>query len=594
MPPTTLRVMWRRLWPHLSRRRKIQFGLLLVLSVFAAFMEVFSLGAMLPFLGVLVSPEGIFQNARAQIVINFLGVSSANELLLPMTLLFIFAVISASCVRLLLVWANTRLTFATGADLSIDIYQRTLYQPYATHISRNSSEVISGVTTKSYHLIHNAILPTLTILSSIILIVMIVSALVAVRPLVSMLAFAGFATIYVGIVRLTRSRLQKDSELIARESTNIIRILQEGLGGIRDVLIDGTQALYCKTFRAADMSLRRAEGNSTFIALSPRLAVEALGMAFIALLAYQLSTQSGGLVTAIPVLGMLGLGAQRLMPVLQQIYSAWVSIQSQLSSVMMALDLLDQPLPAHAHQIKPAPLPFNQTLLMKGVGFCYAPGTTLVLKDINLLIAQGERVGIIGTTGSGKSTLLDIAMGLLSPTQGQIIVDDVVLDETNIRAWQANIAHVPQAIFLADCSVEENIAFGVAPQDIDYERVRHAAHRAQLSDVIEAMPKGYKTSVGERGVRLSGGQRQRIGIARALYKRASVIIFDEATSALDNETEAEVMAAVQAIDVDVTILMIAHRLTTLANCTRIVELERGQIKRMGSYAEIVQGLKDEY
>jgi len=594
MLPPTLRVMWRRLWHHLSRRRKIQFGMLLILSVFASFMEVFSLGALLPFLGVLVSPESIFQHERVQIVIKFLGVSSANELLLPMTLLFIFAVISALCVRLLLVWANTRLTFATGADLSIDIYQRTLYQPYTTHISRNSSEVISGVTTKSYHLIHNAILPTLTILSSTILIVMIVSALVAVRPLVSMLAFTGFAIIYVGVVRLTRSRLQKDSELIARESTNIIRVLQEGLGGIRDVLIDGTQALYCNTFRAADMSLRRAEGNSTFIALSPRLAVEALGMTLIAVLAYQLSTQTGGLVTAIPVLGMLALGAQRLMPVLQQIYGGWVSIQSQLSSVMIALDLLDQPLPAHANQTMPAPLPFRQTLQMKEVGFCYAPGTTLVLKDISLSIGRGERIGIIGTTGSGKSTLLDIAMGLLSPTVGQIIIDGVVLDEINIRAWQANIAHVPQAIFLADCSVAQNIAFGVAPQDINYERVRHAAQRAQLSDVIEAMPQGYKTFVGERGVRLSGGQRQRIGIARALYKRASVIIFDEATSALDNETEAEVIAAVQAIDVDVTILMIAHRLTTLANCTRIVELERGQIKRMGSYAEIVQGLKDEH
>ncbi len=593
MPTPSLSVMWRRLWHHLSRRRKIQFGLLLVLSVFASFMEVFSLGALLPFLGVLVSPESVFQHDRAQIVIQFLGVRSANELLLPMTLLFIFAAIGASCVRLLLVWANTRLTFATGADLSIDIYQRTLYQPYAVHISRNSSEVISGVTAKSYHLIHNAILPTLTILSSIILIVMIVSALVAVRPLVAMLAFAGFAAIYVGVVRLVRSRLQKDSELIVRESTNIIRVLQEGLGGIRDVLIDGTQALYCNTFRAADVSLRRAEGHSTFIALSPRLAVEALGMALIAVLAYQLSTQKGGVVTAIPVLGVLALGAQRLMPVLQQIYGAWVSIQSQLSSVMIALDLLDQPLPAHAHQTKPTPMPFNETLHIKGLGFCYAPGATSVLKDINLSIGRGERVGIIGATGSGKSTLLDIAMGLLRPTQGQIVVDNVVLDEANIRAWQANIAHVPQAIFLADCSVEENIAFGVAPQDIDHERVRQAAQRAQLSDVIEAMPQGYKTFVGERGVRLSGGQRQRIGIARALYKRACVIVFDEATSALDNNTEAEVMAAVQAIDTDVTILMIAHRLTTLANCTRIVELERGQIKRVGSYVEIVQGRKHE-
>jgi ABC-type multidrug transport system fused ATPase/permease subunit len=588
MPPPSFQVMLRRLWQHLSKRRKIQFGLLLILTVLASLMEVFSLGALLPFLGVLVSPESVFNHDRAQAAIKFIGIRNSDELLFPMTLLFMFAVISASCLRLLLVWASTRIAFATGADLGIDIYQRTLYQPYATHISRNSSEVISGVTAKSYHLIRNAILPSLTILSSIILIVMILSALIAVKPLVAMLAFAGFGIIYVVVVRLARSRLKKNSEVTARESTNIIRVLQEGLGGIRDVIIDGSQTHYCNKFRAADLALRRAEGNSTFIALSPRLVVEALSMVLIAALAYQLSKQPGGLVTAIPVLGMLALGAQRLMPVLQQIYGAWVSIQSQLNSVMIALDLLDQPLPAHAHQPKPEPLPFEQALHMKKVGFRYAPRAAWVLKDINLSIVRGERVGIIGTTGSGKSTFFDIAMGLLNPTQGQIVVDDVVIDETNIRAWQANIAHVPQAIFLADCSVEENIALGVAPQDIDHERVRYAARRAQLSDVIEGLHRGYKTSVGERGVRLSGGQRQRIGIARALYKRASVIIFDEATSALDNETEAEVMRAVRAIDADVTVLMIAHRLTTLASCDRIVEFEGGKIKRIGTFAEVVK------
>jgi ABC-type multidrug transport system fused ATPase/permease subunit len=588
---TSLSVMLCRLWYHLSRRRKIQFGLLCLLSVFASLMEVFSLGILLPFLGILVSPENIFQNERAQIVIQFLGIRSANELILPMTLLFIFAISVASCFRLLLIWASTRLSFAAGSDLSVDIYNRTLYQPYSKHIACNSSEAITAVTARSYHLIHNAILPALTIFSSIILIVMIVSALVAVKPLVAILTFAGFATIYLWVARLSRSRLKKDSEIIARESTTILRLLQDGLGGIRDVIIDGTQALYCNAYRVSAMSLRSAEGRCTFIMLSPRLVVEALGMMLIATLAYQLSKQSGSLIDAIPVLGMLAMGAQRLMPVLQQIYGAWVSIRSQSSSVMIALDFLERPLPAHAHQIMPPPLPFNEKLHIQGVSFCYAHGDKSVLKHINLSIGRGERVGFIGKTGSGKSTLLDIVMGLLRPTQGQIVVDDIVLDETNIRAWQANIAHVPQTIFLADYSVEENIAFGVAPQDIDHERVRQVAQLAQLSDVIEALPQGYKTSVGERGVRLSGGQRQRIGIARAFYKRASVIIFDEATSALDNVTETELMAEVQAFDPNMTILMIAHRLTTLANCNLIVELERGQITRVGSYAEIVQGAK---
>lgn len=565
----------------------MQFGLLLFLIISASFMEIFSLGALLPFLGVLISPEDVFQHAYAQIFVRALVIRSADELLLPITLLFVVAVLSAAGVRLLLVWASTRLTFATGADLSMDIYRRTLYQPFAVHISRNSSEVISGITTKSYHLIHNAILPALTILSACILITFILFALVSIRPLVSLLAFAGFAVIYVGVIFLVRARLNKDSQLVARESTNIIKALQEGLGGIRDVLIDGSQAQYCQTFRDADLPIRRAEGNITFISLSPRLIVEALGMVLISLLAYAMSRQPGGLATAIPILGVLALGAQRLMPVLQQAYGAWVSIQSQVSSVLVALDLLDQPLPAHAFEPLGEPLAFRNTLEIDHLWFRYSEMGPWVLEDVQLTIIQGERIGFIGTTGSGKSTLLDVVMGLLAPKQGCLRIDGIVLDEHNTRNWQANLAHVPQSIFLADCSVEENIAFGVPREKIDKDRVRDAARRAQIADVIEELPGGYRTSVGERGVRLSGGQRQRIGIARALYKQSKVIILDEATSALDNDTESAVMQAIQTIDQDVTVLMIAHRLSTLEVCSRIVELEGGKVRRIGTFTDIV-------
>jgi ATP-binding cassette subfamily B protein len=251
------------------------------------------------------------------------------------------------------------------------------------------------------------------------------------------------------------------------------------------------------------------------------------------------------------------------------------------------LDLLDQPLPAHADAPLPPPLPFQHAITFDHVGFRYAPEAPWVLKDLNLTIRKGSRVGFIGGTGSGKSTLLDIVMGLLHPVEGALAIDGTVITPENYRAWQAQIAHVPQSIFLADTTIAENIAFGVPRDKIDFLRVRQAARKAQLAETIEAMGKQYDTRVGERGIRLSGGQRQRIGIARALYKQAKVIVFDEATSALDNETERAVMEAIDSLDQDLTVLMVAHRLTTLKNCTQIIELAEGTMRRSGTYQEIV-------
>ena len=310
-------------------------------------------------------------------------------------------------------------------------------------------------------------------------------------------------------------------------------------------------------------------------------------MMLIAGLAYSLAQQDDGLAKTIPILSALALGAQRLLPVLQQAYGAWSSIQGGQASLQDTLKLLDQPLPEYAGQSSVIALPFERNISLKQLCFRYNLQMPYVLKHLNYTIAKGSRVGFIGTTGSGKSTLLDIVMGLLQPTDGSLEIDGKVVTLRNNRAWQAHIAHVPQAIFLGDSTIEENIAFGVPKDRIDHQRVQQAAQQAQISDSIESWPKQYQTFVGERGIRLSGGQRQRIGIARALYKQADVIIFDEATSALDNETEQAVMQAIEGLSQDLTLLIIAHRLTTLKNCTQIVELGDGSIKRVGSYQEIV-------
>ena len=575
-----------RLWYHISPRRRGQFGLLLVLMVGASFAEILSIGAVLPFLGVLTAPERVFKHPDAQPLIQFFGVGSAEQLLLPLTIIFGVAAISAGVMRLLLLWASTRLSFATGADLSINIYRRTLYQPYAVHVARNSSEIINGISNKSSDVI-NTMMMILTLLGSNIMLVAILIALLSVNPVIALAAFGGFGLIYVLIIRVTREKLLSNSLRIANESTQVIKSLQEGLGGIRDVLIDGSQDVYCQIYRNADFPSRLAQGSSAFISSSPRYAMEALGMLLIATLAYALALESDGISKAIPILGALALGAQRLLPVLQQAYGAWASIQANHASLQDTLELLDQPLPDYADQPAVTALPFQRSIKLNRLSFRYSSETPLVLKEINLDIAKGSLVGFIGTTGSGKSTLLDIVMGLLTPCEGAVEIDGQAITVGNSRAWQAHIAHVPQSIFLADSTIEENIAFGVPKSEVDHERVVKAAVQAQIADIVESWPKKYQTFVGERGIRLSGGQRQRIGIARALYKKADVIIFDEATSALDNETEHAVMQAIEGLSTDLTILIIAHRLSTLKNCTQIVELCEGNVVKANLSQKII-------
>jgi ABC-type multidrug transport system fused ATPase/permease subunit len=561
-----------RLWSLLSPRRRSQFVLLVVVMLIASLAEMLSIGSVLPFLGVLASPERWYGLPAARPFIQALGLSSPDELVLPATLLFCIAAVAAGMTRLTLLWATTRVSYGAGADLSIDIYRRTLYQPYAVHVARNSSEVISGIVSKTATVVQGAFLPVATLLGSTLLIVSIVGTLMAIDSVTAVSALLGFGLLYAVISRVTQRRLARNGELINVRQTEVMKCLQEGLGGIRDILIDGSQQAYCDIYQRADLSMRKAEGSNSFIIQSPKFGMEALGMVLIAGLAWTFRRAPGGLASAIPVLGAIALGAQRLMPALQQGYSAWSNLVGSEASLRDTLLLLDQPLPDHAGKPNPEPIPFDHDIEMRDVGFRYSSEGPWVFRHLDLRISKGSRVGFKGTTGSGKSTLIDLVMGLLEPTEGLLLVDGQPITAENRRSWQVRIAHVPQSIFLADSSIAENIAFGVPREQIDEDSVHAAARQAQIANDIVSWPKQYETRVGERGVRLSGGQRQRIGIARALYKQATVIIFDEATSALDNDTEQTVMESIEGLGGDLTLLIIAHRLTTLRNCDHIVEV----------------------
>lgn len=575
------------LWGHLQRRRQNQFAILLGLMLLASAAEMISIGAVLPFLGVLIDPARVFVHPAAKSFIALFSIEQPQQLLLPLTVTFCLAAVGAGLLRLLLLYATTRFSFSVGADLSIEVYRRTLYQSYCVHIGRNSSEIINGITGKVAMLIASVLMPLLTLISSALLLASVLLMLVLIDPVIAVSASLGFGTLYFVTALVSRQRLRENSECIAQESTRVIKALQEGLGGIRDVLIDGTQETYCAIYRDADQLLRRAQARNTFAITSPRYIMEMMGIIMIAVLAYSLALREGGVAASLPVLGALALGAQRLLPVLQQGYSALATIFGAEASMRDGLELLEQAMPDNVYEGSPPVLPFERDIRMENVGFKYSEDGSWVVRHVNLEIPKGARVGFVGTTGSGKSTLLDMLMSLLTPSEGTLSIDGARVGRENHRSWQAHIAHVPQSIYLADNTIEENIAFGVPRAEIDHERVREAARQAQIAKAIESWPQKYLTTVGERGVRLSGGQRQRIGIARALYKRADVIIFDEATSALDNETERAVMDAIDVLSPDLTILIVAHRLTTLKNCDFIVELGKGKVSRVGQYKDLV-------
>jgi len=576
-----------RLWRHLTPRRRRQFALLMGLMLVSAFSEVISLGAVLPFIGILTAPDRVLSYPIVAHVAQTWNITSANQLALPLTVAFAAAALCAGAIRIVLLWVSNRLAFAAGADLSIKVYRRTLYQPYPVHMARNSSVVISGITDK----INGAttvLQSLLTFGSSVVLLAAIMLALIAIDRVVASLAALGFGASYALITWPARYKLKRNSQRIAYEQTQVVKALQEGLGGIRDVLLDGTQEVYCDIYRQADLPLRQAHGNNTFIGQSPRYAMEALGMVLIAALAYGLSRHAGGIAPALAVLGALALGAQRLLPALQQAYSTWAGIVGSHASLVTALELLDQPLPVEILQPAPAPLIFQDAIRFNAVRFRYTSDGPWVLDDLNLTIPNGARIGFVGSTGSGKSTALDLLMGLLTPSEGDFLVDGQPVSGSRLRAWQRTIAHVPQSIYLADTTVAENIAFGVPRHAVDFQRVKRVARQAQIAEFIESRPEGYNSRIGERGIRLSGGQRQRIGIARALYKQASVLVFDEATSALDNTTEQSVMNAIEKLGRDLTILLIAHRLTTVRRCDMIVELEHGRVVAQGTYEHLLR------
>lgn len=570
----------------LPRRRRGQLLVLLACMLVGAGAELVSIGSVLPFLRVLLTPTLVLTDPRLAPLLRLLNLNTPASLVLPAAGLLVLAAITSAAVRIVLNWGTLKFIHGVGLDLDTQVYRQTLAQPYASFVVINSSQIISGFE-KINNIVIYMLLPIMNGIAAGVIALTIIALLFVINPLIATVAGASIATVYIAITLASRKSLRAISESWGALAGERIKVVQEALGAFRDIALDRSQSLYQRRFDRVDGKFRALAIDVGLVAGTPRFVVEGAGIVLIALLAVWFSGQPGGVLRAVPALGALALGAQRLIPLLQVMFVAWTGYRSLVDTLSEVIALLKQappgagPLPAAA-----AMRPFTSELEVVDLEFRYGSGAP-ALTDITLTIRRGERIGLIGPTGSGKSTLVDLLMGLLYPTSGAIFLDGSTLTPSNASLWHAQIAHVPQSIFLADTSIAANIAFSEENDAIDLTRVEEAARRADIHDYVAGLPDGYDTVVGERGIRLSGGQRQRIGIARALYKRADVLVFDEATSALDDATEASIMASIDKLDRELTMITVAHRLSTLSGCDRVYQLVDGRIARQGSYTDVV-------
>jgi len=577
----------------LDRRARRRFVLLAGVMVAVALAELIGISSVLMLLGILSDPERITALPLLAGIHDRLGFAEPFHFQIALTLVVIVVVAAGIAVKAAGIYAVIRYSQSCGAAISCRLLGAYLHFPYAWFLQRNTSDIARNVLQETNRLVGQVIDPALRLLGSVILALAIVGFLIMVDPVAALTAALAVGGLYGAIfVALRRRMLALGEKSLAANSARF-RLAQEAAGGLKELKLMGLEESYVDRFRGPAHRMARYTAAANVLGELPRYVLEAVAFAAMLGMVLLVMLRSGGdLAAAIPTLGTFAFAAMRLLPALQQIYQNLAKIRNSkpvLDSIHAdyrnALDAVaDRPAPAAAGDR----LPLRRALEIRDLHYGYPQAERPALAGLSMSIPARGTIGIVGGTGAGKTTLVDLLLGLLTPEGGEIRVDGVALERETVRAWQQSVGYVPQAIYLTDASVAANIAFGVPPERIDMAAVERAARIAALHDfVLGELAHGYETVVGERGVRLSGGQRQRVGIARALYHDPTLLVMDEATSALDNITERLVMEAVQRMRGDRTIILIAHRLSTVRNCDAIYLLERGRIAAVGTYDQLL-------
>ena len=582
------------IYEHINKKRRKQLIVLLFVMIFSGFSEMVSLVAVGPFIAVIANPEKLLLNPFLSKFTFLFGINSSEDLLLPLTMFFLITIFVAGIIRIFNLYLNTRLASAIGTDISYKVFKLTLSQPFETHLNQNSSKILTALSTEIYYTIL-AINFALTLITTLVVSISIITALLFINYLATLATIFILGIAYLLIALKSKNRLYILSESIELDNIRLTKLLQESLGSVREIFLANKVQFFADFYFKIDYQARRNLAKTQFISGFPRYAIESIALFFMGISAYLLSKDIDNNLSTLSMLGAFALGSLRLLPSIQSAYGCWAWIGAQSASISRIIGLLNQNLPYYSKKQKSNfKFLFKNKIVLKNLSYSYANHSRKVLKNINLNLNKGDCLAIIGETGSGKSTLIDILLGLLPPKSGCFLVDKIDLHEESnynyLLSWRKQIAVVPQRIFLFDNSIEQNIAFGIESNKIDKKRIKEAAKLAQISEFIDSTEDKYNTFIGERGIRLSGGQAQRIGIARAIYNNKKILIFDEATSSLDTETEKKVMDSIKSFRKDITIIIVAHRLSTLNICNRLIKISNGEIIYDGEPKSILNEL----
>jgi len=564
-----------KIWTVFTSAERRRAVLLLGLMLIGMVLEMLSVGLIVPALALITQQDFAARYPEVLAFFEKVGSPGLQSVVIGGLLALVGVYFVKAVFLAFLAWRQARFVFGLRARLSQQLFAVYLCQPYTFHLQRNSAKLVATAVTEVGQFINNGMIPGMLLLAESLVVFGLCSLLIVVEPVGAAIVLGVVGTVSWGFYRLTRSRISRWGKARQHHDGLSMQHLQQGLGGVKEAKLLGRESEFLARYRTHNAESVRIGGAMYTLQQLPRLWLEVLAVSSLAILVISMLLKNRGLETVLPTLGLFAASAFRLMPSVNRALGAVQSLRYGLP----AIDVLHKELGLDVQQVGHAaspPLTFYSTLEVAGVTYVYQGNTEPALHDISLIIRRGESIGFVGASGAGKSTLVDILLGLLTPSTGEIRVDGQDIQQ-NLRSWQGQIGYVPQSIFLTDDTLRRNVAFGLPNNQIDDAAVHRAIRAAQLEELVRSLPDGLETIVGERGIRLSGGQRQRIGIARALYRDPSVLVLDEATSALDTVTEEGVMQAVTALQGMKTVIIVAHRLSTVAHCERLYRLQQGRV-----------------
>lgn len=590
--------MIQQLFSLLSPHQRKQFYILQLLVVVMAFTELLGIASIAPFMALvgdislLKQESGVF----AQLY-QFSGLTNPTDFLFYAGLAVLLMLAFSTVISMYTIWKLSLYAARVGTEIADRLYAHYMQQGWLFHASGSSAHLTKQVSTEAMRVTNGIIQPLMQMNAKIALALFISIGIFVYDPLIAVSGLLLFIGAYVLLYKVVRKRLQANGANMSRVFTERFRLMNEGFGGIKDVLLLNRRHDFVERFQESGKAFSYASGTNVAIGQVPRYFMELIAFgAMIGLVLVLIKVHQGNLGTVLPILAVYALAAFKLLPALQQIYSSVAQIKGNAAAFEAIKDDLEVSFKTSSvvsmqtpvKESLPTNLGLKKHVSLNNIVFNYPDKSRPALNGLNMIIPANSVIGLVGASGSGKSTAIDILLGLLTPQQGELKIDDNTINDSNKRAWQNTIGFVPQSIFLSEGTITENVAFGLPVKDINLEQVKKAIKLAHLTELVEQLPNGLDTKVGERGVQLSGGQRQRIGIARALYNEADVLVFDEATSALDGITEKIIMEAIHDFSGQKTIIMIAHRLKTVQKCDIIYLMEQGEITAQGTYQQLVE------